>query len=48
MLDVLRFWIARGATAFASTSLRQLVKDDRFRDNPPNPAWRPGDDDYER
>jgi len=48
MLDVLRFWIARGADGFRIDALRQLVKDDRFRDNPPNPAWREGDDDYGR
>ena len=38
MLDVLRFWCERGADGFRIDALRQLIKDDRRRDNPPNPA----------
>jgi alpha-glucosidase len=41
MLDVLRFWLARGVDGFRVDALRQLVKDDRWRDNPPNPRHRP-------
>jgi alpha-glucosidase len=46
MLDVLRFWFDRGVDGFRIDALRQLIKDDQLRDNPPDPAWRPGDDPY--
>ncbi len=46
MLDVLRFWLDRGVDGFRIDALRQLVKDDQFRDNPPDPDWRPGTDPY--
>jgi alpha-glucosidase len=39
MLDVLRFWCERGADGFRIDALRQLIKDDRRRDNPVNPDW---------
>ena len=48
MLDVLRFWSDHGADGFRIDALRQCIKDDRWRDNPPNPAWREGDDPYAR
>jgi alpha-glucosidase len=48
MLDVLRFWCDHGADGFRIDALRQCIKDDRWRDNPPNPAWREGDDPYAR
>jgi alpha-glucosidase len=48
MLDVLRFWCDHGADGFRVDALRQCIKDDRWRDNPPNPAWREGDDPYAR
>ncbi|MDI3339313.1 MAG: alpha-amylase family glycosyl hydrolase [Sphaerobacter sp.] len=44
MLDVLRFWLDRGVDGFRVDALSQVIKDDRWRDNPPNPHWRPGDD----
>jgi alpha-glucosidase len=47
MLDVLRFWVEHGADGFRVDALRQTIKDDRWRDNPPNPAWREGDDPYD-
>jgi alpha-glucosidase len=43
MLDVLRFWLERGVDGFRIDALRQLIKDDRFRDNLPNPDHREGD-----
>ena len=46
MLAVLRFWVEHGADGFRIDALRQTIKDDRWRDNPPNPAWREGDDPY--
>src|SRR3712207_6321718 len=42
MLGVLRFWLERGVDGFRVDALRQLVKDERFRDNPPNPHYLPG------
>ena len=40
MLGVLRFWLERGVDGFRVDALRQLVKDERLRDNPPNPEPR--------
>src|ERR1700761_7842726 len=42
MHDVLRFWMRRGVDGFRVDVLWNLIKDDRWRDNPPNPDWRPG------
>jgi alpha-glucosidase len=42
MFDVLRFWLARGADGFRVDVLWHLMKDEQFRDNPPNPAYRAG------
>ncbi|MBV8837331.1 MAG: DUF3459 domain-containing protein [Alphaproteobacteria bacterium] len=43
MLDVMRFWLARGVDGFRIDVIWHLIKDDQFRDNPPNPAYRRGD-----
>ena len=40
MLDVLRFWMARGVDGFRVDAIHHLVEDAEFRDNPPNPLWR--------
>ncbi len=42
MFDVLRFWLARGVDGFRVDVLWHLMKDELFRDNPPNPEYRPG------
>jgi len=42
MYDALRFWLARGVDGFRVDVIWHLIKDERFRDNPPDPAWRPG------
>ncbi len=47
MYDVLRFWLERGVDGFRVDALRQLVKDARFRDNPPNPDRRPASPPYD-
>jgi len=47
MLGVLRFWLDRGVDGFRVDVLWHLVKDEDFRDNPSNPAWRPGMDPYQ-
>ncbi|MFC7553291.1 alpha-amylase family glycosyl hydrolase [Pseudoroseomonas wenyumeiae] len=41
MLDVLRFWLDRGVDGFRVDVIWLLIKDDQFRDNPPNPGWTP-------
>jgi alpha-glucosidase len=42
MLNVMRFWLGRGVDGFRVDVMHHIVKDTEFRDNPPNPAWRPG------
>jgi alpha-glucosidase len=39
---VLRFWMRRGVDGFRIDVLWMLIKDDQWRDNPPNPAYKPG------
>ncbi|HSK39692.1 MAG TPA: alpha-amylase family glycosyl hydrolase [Arenibaculum sp.] len=48
MHDVLRFWLDRGVDGFRVDVIWHMIKDDRFRDNPVNPEWRPGHDPYQR
>src|SRR3954462_9027466 len=47
MLGVLRFWLDRGVDGFRVDVLWHLVKDARFPDTPPNPAWKAGMDPYQ-
>ena len=42
MFEIMRFWLDRGVDGFRVDVLWHLIKDDQFRDNPPNPDWRPG------
>ena len=42
MFDVLRFWMRRGVDGFRVDVIWHLIKDDQFRDNPPNPGFKPG------
>jgi alpha-glucosidase len=42
MLDALRFWLDRGVGGFRVDAIHHLIEDASFRDNPPNPDWRPG------
>ena len=46
MFDVLRCWLDRGVAGFRVDALRHLVKDPRWRDNPPNPEFRRGEPPY--
>jgi alpha-glucosidase len=39
----MRFWLRRGVDGFRVDVIWHLLKDDQFRDNPPNPAFQPGD-----
>ncbi len=47
MLDVLRFWLDRGVDGFRIDALRQVIKDEEFRDNPPNPRYTPDQGPYQ-
>jgi alpha-glucosidase len=42
MFDVLRFWLKRGVDGFRVDVMWLMIKDDQFRDNPPNPGFRFG------
>lgn len=48
MLDVLRFWLERGVDGFRVDVIWLLIKDEHFRDNPPNPGWAPGQSEHDR
>ncbi len=48
MFDVLRFWLDRGVDGFRVDVAHRIIKDDQFRDNPPNPEWREGMDPFTR
>jgi alpha-glucosidase len=41
MHEVVRFWLNRGVDGFRIDVLWLLIKDDRWRDNPPNPDYEP-------
>jgi len=42
MHEVLRFWLRRGVDGFRIDVLWNLIKDDQWRDNPPNPEYQIG------
>jgi alpha-glucosidase len=48
MSDIMRFWLDRGVDGFRIDALEKLLKDEQFRDNPLNPAWKPGDPPHSR
>ena len=48
MYEVLRFWMRRGVDGFRIDVLWHLIKDAAYRDNPPNPDYRPGQAGIER
>jgi alpha-glucosidase len=48
MADVLRFWLARGVDGFRVDVMWMMIKDDQFRDDPPNPDFRPGGKSHDR
>ncbi len=48
LFDAMRFWLRRGVDGFRVDVLWMLIKDDRFRDNPPNPAYTPGGSSHDR
>jgi alpha-glucosidase len=48
MYGVLRFWLDRGVDGFRIDVLWHLIKDDQFRDDPPNPGYQSGDAEHRR
>jgi alpha-glucosidase len=46
--EVMRFWFRRGVDGFRVDVVWHLIKDDEFRDNPPNTSFRPADPPYHR
>jgi alpha-glucosidase len=43
MHDAIRFWLKRGVDGFRLDAIWHLFEDERLRDNPLNPDYRPGD-----
>lgn len=41
MYDAMRFWLRRGVDGFRIDVIWHLIKDEQFRDNPPNPGFAP-------
>lgn len=48
MMDVLRFWLDKGVDGFRVDVMWHMIKDDHFRDNPPNPDYTEDQSPYER
>jgi alpha-glucosidase len=48
MHEVLRFWLRRGVDGFRVDVVSHLIKDNAFRDNPPNPRWTGQEPDIQR
>jgi alpha-glucosidase len=46
--DAMRFWLSRGVDGFRIDVIWHLIKDDQFRDNPPNPRQTMGAPSHER
>ena len=48
MFEVMRFWLDKGVDGFRVDVIWHLIKDEDFRDNPPNPDWEPGQSEINR
>lgn len=48
MFDVIRFWLNKGVDGFRVDVMWHMVKDDQFRDNPPNPKYKQHMSTYEQ
>jgi alpha-glucosidase len=46
--EVMRFWLDLGVDGFRIDVLWYLMKDEQFRDNPPNNEWKKGMPDHDR
>ena len=47
MLETLRFWLRKGVDGFRVDVMWLMIKDDQFRDNPPNAAYKIGQGSHE-
>ncbi len=48
MMQVLRFWLDKGVDGFRVDVMWHMIKDARFRDNPPNPDYKEGMSPYKK
>lgn len=48
MLDAMRFWLSKGVDGFRVDVMWHMIKDDEFRDNPPNPDYQSHQATYEK
>jgi alpha-glucosidase len=48
MLQTMRFWLDRGVDGFRVDVMWHMIKDDQFRDNPPNPDYQSHQATYEK
>jgi alpha-glucosidase len=44
LFDIMRFWLDKGVDGFRVDVMWHILKDAEFRDNPPNPWYRPGEE----
>ena len=48
MMNVLRFWLDKGVDGFRVDVMWHMIKDENFRDNPPNPDYTEDKSPYDR
>jgi alpha-glucosidase len=48
MFETLRFWLRKGVDGFRVDVMWLMIKDDQFRDDPPNPGYKQGQPSKER
>lgn len=48
MLDAMRFWLDKGVDGFRVDVMWHMIKDDQWRNNPPNPDYKPHMATYEK
>ena len=48
MMNVMRFWLEKGGDGFRVDVMWLMIKDDQFRNNPPNPNYEPHMATYEQ
>ncbi len=46
MLNAMRFWLDKGVDGFRVDVMWHMIKDDQFRNNPPNPNYVPSESPY--
>ncbi len=46
MMNVMRYWFDKGVDGFRIDVLWHIIKDKRYRNNPPNPDYEPGEAPY--